>query len=85
MRADGLRLRQVLTNLAGNAVKFTDEGEVCVEVQGDSPTPSPGAGEVGLRFMVRDTGIGIPPDQQERIFRAFEQEDTSTKIGRAHV
>jgi signal transduction histidine kinase len=75
---DAGRLRQVLLNLVGNAVKFTDEGEVGVEVQGDSPTPSPGAGEVGLRFMVRDTGIGIPPDQQERIFRAFEQEDTST-------
>src|SRR6516165_9514139 len=75
---DAGRVRQVLLNLVGNAVKFTDEGEVGVEVQGDSPTPSPGAGEVGLRFMVRDTGIGIPPDQQERIFRAFEQEDTST-------
>jgi PAS domain S-box-containing protein len=77
---DAGRLRQVLLNLVGNAVKFTDEGEavVGVEVQGDSPTPSPGAGEVGLRFIVRDTGIGIPPEQQERIFRAFEQEDTST-------
>src|SRR5439155_1968830 len=77
---DSSRLRQVLLNLVGNAVKFTNEGEVVlgVEIQGDSPTPSPGAGEVGLRFTVRDTGIGIPPDQQERIFRAFEQEDTST-------
>src|SRR6185312_10249724 len=46
--------------------------------QGDGPPPPPGAGEVGLRFTVRDTGIGIPPDQQARIFRAFEQEDTST-------
>ena len=77
---DAGRLRQVLLNLAGNAVKFTDEGEVVVrvEVEGDGPPPSPEAGEVGLRFTVRDTGIGIPPDQQERIFRAFEQEDTST-------
>jgi PAS domain S-box-containing protein len=77
---DAGRLRQVLLNLAGNAVKFTDAGEVVVrvEVQGDGLPPSPGAGEVGLRFTVRDTGIGIPPDQQERIFRAFEQEDTST-------
>src|SRR5262245_59829847 len=77
---DAGRLRQVLLNLVGNAVKFTDEGEVVVgvEVQGDSTTPSPGAREVGLRFIVRDTGIGIPPDQQERIFRPFEQEDTST-------
>src|SRR5262249_57834984 len=58
----------------------TDEGEVVVrvELQGGGPAPSPGAGEVGLRFTVRDTGIGIPRDKQERIFRAFEQEDTST-------
>src|SRR5438477_7394337 len=78
---DAGRLRQVLLNLAGNAVKFTDEGEVVVRVEineGDGPPPSPGTGEVGLRFTVCDTGIGIPPDQQERIFRAFEQEDTST-------
>src|SRR4029077_6656330 len=84
---DAGRLRQVLLNLVGNAVKFTDEGEVVVrvETQGDGPPPSPGAEEVGLRFTVCDTGIGIPPDQQERIFRAFEQEDTSTtrKYGRA--
>ena len=78
---DAGRVRQVLLNLVGNAVKFTDEGEVVVRVeinQGDGPPPPPGAGEVGLRFTVRDTGIGIPPDQQARIFRAFEQEDTST-------
>src|SRR5262249_7842168 len=77
---DAGRLRQVLLNMAGNAVKFTDAGEVVVrvEIQGGGPPPSPGAGEVGLRFMVRDTGIGIPPDEQARIFRAFEQEDTST-------
>ena len=78
---DAGRVRQVLLNLVGNAVKFTDEGEMVVRVeinQGDGPPPPPGAGEVGLRFTVRDTGIGIPPDQQARIFRAFEQEDTST-------
>src|SRR5262249_40743941 len=46
--------------------------------QGDRPPPLPGVGEVGLRFTVRDTGIGIPAEQQARIFRAFEQEDTST-------
>ena len=73
---DAGRLRQVLLNLVGNAIKFTDEGEVVVrvEVAGD-PAPE---GEVGLRFTVSDTGIGIPPDKQETIFRAFEQEDTST-------
>src|SRR5262245_58801716 len=73
---DAGRLRQVLLNLVGNALKFTEEGEVVarVEAAGD-PAPE---GEVGLRFTVRDTGIGIPPDKQEAIFRAFEQEDTST-------
>jgi two-component system, sensor histidine kinase and response regulator len=74
--ADAGRLRQVLLNLVGNAIKFTEEGEVVVRVEaaGD-PAPE---GEVALRFTVRDTGIGIPPDKQEAIFRAFEQEDTST-------
>src|SRR5262249_43088178 len=93
LMGDAGRVRQVLLNLVGNAVKFTDEGEVVVrvEIQGGGPAPSPspyplphpggegrvrGAGEVGLRVMVHDTGIGIPPDKQERIFRAFEQEDT---------
>jgi CheY-like chemotaxis protein/HPt (histidine-containing phosphotransfer) domain-containing protein len=77
---DAGRVRQVLLNLVANAVKFTDEGEVLVrvEIQSGGPAPFPGAGEVGLRVTVRDTGIGIPPDKQERIFRAFEQEDTST-------
>jgi PAS domain S-box-containing protein len=87
---DAARLRQVLVNLVGNAIKFTVHGEVVVyvEVAGD-PTPEEGAataqtgnpaviGEVGLRFTVTDSGIGIPQDKQERIFRAFEQEDTST-------
>src|SRR5262249_49478009 len=64
-----------------NAVKFTDQGEVIVRVdinQDNGLPPPPGLGEVGLRFTVRDTGIGIPAEQQARIFRAFEQEDTST-------
>src|SRR5207248_4312005 len=68
--------RQVLLNLVGNALKFTQEGEVIVRVEGaGEPAPE---GEVGLRFSVRDTGIGIPPQKQASIFRAFEQEDTST-------
>jgi PAS domain S-box-containing protein len=73
---DAPRLRQVLLNLVGNALKFTDEGEVVVraELAGDPAAE----GDVGLHFSVRDTGVGISPDQQERIFRAFEQEDTST-------
>jgi two-component system, sensor histidine kinase and response regulator len=82
---DAGRLRQVLLNLAGNAVKFTDEGEVLVRIERMNRTDPvhPSASllppsEIGLRFTVLDTGIGIPPDQQERIFQAFEQEDTST-------
>jgi two-component system, sensor histidine kinase and response regulator len=73
---DAGRLRQVLLNLVGNALKFTEEGEVVVRVEA---TGGPAReGDLGLRFTVRDTGIGIPPDKQEAIFRAFEQEDTST-------
>jgi two-component system sensor histidine kinase/response regulator len=73
---DASRLRQVLLNLVGNAIKFTDEGEVVVRVEAAGDTAA--EGEVGLRFAVRDTGIGIPPEKQGTIFRAFEQEDTST-------
>jgi two-component system sensor histidine kinase/response regulator len=83
---DAGRLRQILLNLVGYAIKFTDEGEVVVEVRSERGPISP-IGPIGplsdlpearLRFTVRDTGIGIPKDKQERIFRAFEQEDTST-------
>ena len=73
---DAGRLRQSLLNLVGNAIKFTAEGEVVVQV--DVASDSVPDGEVGLRFTVTDTGIGIPPEKQETIFRAFEQEDTST-------
>src|SRR5260370_18836478 len=71
---DAGRLRQVLLNLVGNAIKFTEEREevVRLEVAGE-PAPE----EVSVRFAVSDTGIGIPPDKQAKVFRAFEQEDTS--------
>jgi len=72
---DAGRLRQVLLNLVGNAIKFTEEGEVVVRAEVASDA---GLEEVRVRFTVSDTGIGIPLDKQERIFRAFEQEDTST-------
>lgn len=73
---DAGRLRQVLINLVGNAIKFTDRGEVVVLVENaDEPAPED---EVSLRFAVTDTGVGIPPEKQARIFQAFEQEDTST-------
>src|SRR5262245_60868343 len=73
---DAGRLRQVLINLVSNAIKFTERGEVVVlaENAGESAP----AGAVRLRFAVTDTGIGIPPEKQANIFRAFEQEDTST-------
>jgi PAS domain S-box-containing protein len=100
---DAGRLRQVLINLVGNAIKFTDHGEVVVEVKAEeephAKTPRRKEGKAGeeekdsspsslgglaplrevlLHFSVRDTGIGIPPEKQATIFRAFEQEDTST-------
>ncbi len=71
---DPVRLRQILLNLLGNAIKFTEAGEVAIEV-----AAKVGAGETALlHFAVRDTGIGIPPDKQEHIFEAFAQEDSST-------
>ena len=71
------RLRQVLVNLVGNAIKFTATGEVVVEVE-RATSSALAEGEVCLRFSVRDTGIGVSRDKQAAIFRAFEQEDTST-------
>jgi signal transduction histidine kinase/CheY-like chemotaxis protein len=69
VRGDPLRLRQVLTNLAGNAVKFTDQGGVCVKVE---------RGEQGsARFSVIDTGPGVSPDRRAAIFDSFEQGDDS--------
>ncbi|PWC82768.1 histidine kinase [Azospirillum sp. TSH100] len=71
---DPLRLQQVLINLAGNAIKFTEAGEVVVSVG----VRSLSAGGAVLDFAVRDTGIGIPPEQRDRIFQAFSQGDSST-------
>ncbi len=70
---DGLRLRQIILNLVGNAIKFTEQGEVVVSVRVESHTDD----HVQLHFAVRDTGIGISPEQQARVFDAFEQADTS--------
>ncbi len=71
---DAVRLRQVLINLVSNAIKFTEQGEVVVWGEVERQTDE----EVWLHFWVRDSGIGIPPEKQEKIFAAFAQADNST-------
>lgn len=71
---DAGRLRQVIVNLVGNAIKFTESGEVVLDVGLKSSSET----GVVLQFFVRDTGIGISASQQQAIFNAFEQADTST-------
>jgi PAS domain S-box-containing protein len=73
---DPLRLGQVLINLVGNAVKFTERGEVTVGIHVAQATPEPG--HICLRFDVTDTGVGLSEEQQERLFSAFSQADAST-------
>ena len=74
LRGDPLRLRQILINLVNNAVKFTDEGEIAVR----TALEASGDDGVLLRFTVRDTGIGIPPEERARLFTSFTQADSST-------
>jgi CheY-like chemotaxis protein len=76
---DVTRLRQILVNLVGNAVKFTAKGEVVVEVRTAQPDsiPNPPSNTLVLHFSVRDTGIGIPPERLPRLFRSFSQADAS--------
>jgi len=73
---DVTRLRQVLVNLLTNAVKFTDAGEIELIVQPGDPIQAPG-GRQNLTFLIRDTGIGIPPEQLPSLFQAFSQADSS--------
>jgi len=74
LKADPGRLRQILVNLIGNAIKFTSRGEVALHVSVEAATPV----EAILHFSIRDTGVGIPLDRQKTIFEAFTQADSST-------
>jgi CheY-like chemotaxis protein len=71
---DPLRIGQVLVNLVNNAVKFTESGEIVVRIEKQKSSDD----KVGLRFSVRDTGIGMTAEQQGRLFKPFSQADTST-------
>jgi two-component system, sensor histidine kinase and response regulator len=75
LEGDPGRLRQVILNLVGNAIKFTEVGEVILHVEVDAPVAD---GAVRLRFTVTDTGIGIPPEKQAQIFQPFTQADSSS-------
>lgn len=72
VRGDYVRVRQVLVNLLGNALKFTEQGSIAVKVACSEEEP------LNIEFQVNDTGIGIPADKQELIFQAFSQADSST-------
>ncbi len=74
LRGDPSRLRQILMNLAGNAIKFTEKGEVNIRVELEKEDQD----QVTLRFLVKDTGIGIPAERMDRLFKAFSQVDSST-------
>ena len=74
LRGDPGRLRQILTNLTGNAIKFVDRGEVSISVSSKGGTET----RVTLLFEVKDTGIGIPKDRMDRLFKSFSQVDAST-------
>jgi PAS domain S-box-containing protein len=74
MVGDAMRLQQILLNLVGNAIKFTERGEVVLSVRETDGS----AGFITLEFAIRDTGIGIPTEQQPHMFDAFSQGDTST-------
>ncbi len=74
LRGDPGRLRQILLNLTGNAIKFTEKGEVVLRISPECETDS----HVKIKFEVRDTGIGIPEDKQDFIFESFKQCDSST-------
>ena len=69
-----MRLGQILTNLCNNAIKFTEQGEIIVKITHCEQTSD----RVKLKFEVKDTGIGLKPEQIQKLFSAFSQADTST-------
>jgi signal transduction histidine kinase/CheY-like chemotaxis protein len=73
-KGDPDRVRQVLVNLINNAIKFTEKGEIVVRVTRESDSPDASV----IRFAVTDSGIGIPPDRMDRLFKSFSQVDAST-------
>jgi PAS domain S-box-containing protein len=82
IQGDITRLRQILVNLLNNAVKFTETGEVIVSVQASLVQSDPAASELGdlyeIQFAIQDTGIGIPANRLDRLFKSFSQVDAST-------
>ncbi len=78
VRGDSTRLRQVVTNLIGNAIKFTERGEVVLSVKKNDEQSSAVADSCLFHFIVSDTGIGVPEGKREMIFQPFSQADTST-------
>jgi PAS domain S-box-containing protein len=78
LRGDPLRIKQVLVNLGGNAIKFTDSGRVTIAVRVESLVAQGSSGEIELHISVRDTGIGLSAAQKAILFEVFKQGDTST-------
>ncbi len=77
VRGDVTRVRQILVNLLGNAVKFTHEGSICIRVHAEPPDVEAGT-RTAIHFAVEDTGIGIPPEKLDLVFQSFSQADAST-------
>lgn len=76
VEGDPLRLKQIILNLTGNAVKFTEKGKIVVSAMTDEAFNG-GGGDVEIRFSVKDSGIGMPPEFVEKIFEPFSQGDAS--------
>ena len=80
LMGDSLKIKQVLTNIVGNAIKFTQQGQIVIQITSDQVERGLADNEqmINLRLGVKDTGIGINPDQIDKIFSAFDQADSST-------